>query len=102
MLCAHLFDALLSPAKKGLTSWLSFVMSYCLISIPDLCPLSCINILFARGNKKGMIFESKVKAKLFKIWFMAGKGLTSWLLLVLFIVYILLLSHVVSWVRCGT
>ena len=31
----------------------------------------------------------------------AGKGLTSWLLLVMFIVF-LLLSHVVSWVRCGT
>ena len=29
----------------------------------------------------------------------AGKGLTSWLLLVMFIVF-LLLSHVVSWVRC--
>ena len=30
MLCAHLFiDALWSPAGKGLTSWLSFVMSYC-------------------------------------------------------------------------
>ena len=28
-------------------------------------------------------------------------GLTSWLLLVMFIV-LLLLSHVVSWVRCGT
>ena len=58
LLCfrAHLFvDALWSPARKGLTSWLSFVMSgvkfhfpigilgqvWCLIvSIPDLCPLS--------------------------------------------------------------
>ena len=55
--CVRLFiDALWSPAGKGLTSWLSFVMSYvkfslshwyplgqvwCLIvSIPDLCPLS--------------------------------------------------------------
>ena len=54
LLCfrAHLFiDALLSPAGKGLTSWLSFVMSSCevvtfplvsclIVSIPDLCPLS--------------------------------------------------------------
>ena len=48
-------DALLSPAGKGLTSWLSLVMSYCvfvifpygllgqvwylIVSIPDLCPL---------------------------------------------------------------
>ena len=31
----------------------------------------------------------------------AGKGQTSWLLFVMFIVF-LLLSHVVSWVRCGT
>ena len=31
----------------------------------------------------------------------AGKGLTSWLLLVMSIVF-LLLSHVVSWVKCGT
>ena len=30
-----------------------------------------------------------------------GKGLTSWLLFVMFIV-IMLLSHFVSWDRCGT
>ena len=35
------------------------------------------------------------------LWSPAGKGLTSWLLLVMFIVF-LLLSHVVSWVACGT
>ena len=35
------------------------------------------------------------------LWSPAGKGLTSWLWLVMFIVF-LLLSHVVSWVRCGT
>ena len=37
------------------------------------------------------------------LWSSAGKGLTSWLLLVMFIVF-LLLSYVVyvSWVRCGT
>ena len=34
------------------------------------------------------------------LWLPAGKGLTSWLLFVMFIV-VLLLSHVVSWVRCG-
>ena len=33
--------------------------------------------------------------------FWSPAGLTSWLLLVMFIVF-LLLSHVVSWVRCGT
>ena len=53
---AHLFiDALWSPAGKGLTSWLSFVMSrvfvtlpcgilgqlwYLIVSISDFCPLS--------------------------------------------------------------
>ena len=35
------------------------------------------------------------------LWSPAKNGLTSWLLLVMFIVF-LLLSHVVSWVRCGT
>ena len=35
------------------------------------------------------------------LWSPAGKGLTSWLLIVMFIVF-LLLSHVVSCVRCGT
>ena len=50
------FDALLSPAGRGLAAWLSFVMSNCvfvtfpcgilgqvwylIVSIPDLCPLS--------------------------------------------------------------
>ena len=59
LLCfrAHLFiDTVWSPAGKGLTSWLSFVMSNCVfvtfpcgilgqvwnlvVSIPDRCPLS--------------------------------------------------------------
>ena len=35
------------------------------------------------------------------LWLPEGKWLTSWLLFVLFIV-ILLLSHLVSWDRCGT
>ena len=35
------------------------------------------------------------------LWSPEGKGLTSWLLFVMFIV-ILLLSHLVSWDRCGT
>ena len=34
------------------------------------------------------------------MWSPAGK-LTSWLLLVIFIVFVLL-SHVASWARCGT
>ena len=53
LLCFHAFiDALSSPAGKGLTSWLSFVMSNCefvtsldqmwylIVSIPEFCPLS--------------------------------------------------------------
>ena len=57
---ARLFiDALWSPAGKGVTSWLSFVMSNCvfvtfpcgilgqvlylIVSIPDLCLLSYIS-----------------------------------------------------------
>ena len=35
------------------------------------------------------------------LWSPAGKGLTSWILLMMFIVF-LLLSHVVSWARCST
>ena len=35
------------------------------------------------------------------LWSLVGKGLSSWLLFVMFIV-ILLLSQLVSWDRCGT
>ena len=35
------------------------------------------------------------------LWSSEGKSLTSWLLFVMFIV-VLLLCHLVSWVRCGT
>ena len=35
------------------------------------------------------------------LWSPAGKGQTTWLLLVMLTVF-LLLAHVVSWVRCGT
>ena len=59
-LCARLFIcALWSPAGKGLTSWLSFVVSNCefvtfpfgilgqvwylIVSIPDLCTLTYFN-----------------------------------------------------------
>ena len=53
LLCLHaslFIDALWSPDRNVLTSWFSFVMSYCevgilgqvwclIVSIPDLCPL---------------------------------------------------------------
>ena len=35
-------------------------------------------------------------------WSPAGKGLTSWLSCMLCFIVFLSLSHVVSWVRCGT
>ena len=35
------------------------------------------------------------------LWSPEGKGLASWLLFVMFVV-MLLISHLVSWDRCGT
>ena len=69
-LCARLFIcALWSPAGKGLTSWLSFVVSNCefvtfpigilgqvrylIVSIPDLCTLTyfdCVFIIYESGR----------------------------------------------------
>ena len=42
-LCARLFNcALWSPAGKGLTSWLSFVMSYCeFVTFPLVSCVGC-------------------------------------------------------------
>ena len=66
MFCARLFIcALWSPAGKGLTSWLSFVVStvsgilgqvwYLIVSIPDLCTLTyyvrCINCSYNYAAK---------------------------------------------------
>ena len=41
--CAHLFiDALWSPAGKGLTSWLSFVMPNCeIVTVPLVFWVRC-------------------------------------------------------------
>ena len=59
-LCARLFIcAFWSPAGKGLTSWLSFVVSNCefgilgqvwylIVSIPDLCTLHTFLTIFAK------------------------------------------------------
>ena len=62
-LCALLFIcALWSPAGKGLTSWLSFVVSNCefvsigilgqvwylIVLIPDLCTLTYFNVKFLK------------------------------------------------------
>ena len=48
-----------------------------------------------------LVFVMLSRLLIAALWSPAEKGLTSWLLLVMFIVF-LLLSHVVSPVRCGT
>ena len=48
-----------------------------------------------------LVFLMLLRLSIAALWSPAGKGLASWLLLVMFIVF-LLLSRVVSWVRCGT
>ena len=48
-----------------------------------------------------LVFLMLMRLFIAALWSPAGKGLTSWLLLVMFIVF-LLLTLVVSWVRCGT
>ena len=48
-----------------------------------------------------LVFRMLSRLLIATLWSPAGKGLTSWLLLVMFIVF-LLLSHVVSWVSSGT
>ena len=48
-----------------------------------------------------LVFAILTRLFIAALWSTAGKRLTSWLLYVMFIVF-LLLSHVVSWVRCGT
>ena len=49
----------------------------------------------------GLVFLMLSRLFIAVWWSPAGKGLTSWLLLDMFIVF-LLLSHVISWVSCGT
>ena len=48
-----------------------------------------------------LVFFMLLRLFIAALWSPAGKGLTSWPLFVTFIVF-LLLSHVVSCVRCGT
>ena len=47
-----------------------------------------------------IVFLMLLRLFIAALWSPAGKGLTSWLFLVMFIVFSLL-SHVVSWVRGG-
>ena len=48
-----------------------------------------------------LVFVMHSRLFIAALWSAEGKGLTSWLLFVMFI-GILLLSHLVSWDRCGT
>ena len=48
-----------------------------------------------------LVFAMLSRLFMAALWSPEGKRLNSWLLFVLFIV-ILLLSHLVSWDRCGT
>ena len=47
-----------------------------------------------------LVFLMLLRLFIAALWSPAGKGLTSWLLLVMFTIF-LLLSHEVSWVGCG-
>ena len=82
LLCFHalLFvDALWSPAEKGLTSWLLFVMSivtlsllgqvWCLIvSIPDLCPFSYFNIIICVFQINILLRDMKQESQFDKVF----------------------------------
>ena len=48
-----------------------------------------------------LVFHMLLRLFIAALWSPAVKGLIPWSLLVIFIV-VLLLSHVISWVRCGT
>ena len=68
--------------------------------------VSCVSHAFASVHCGSFVFLGLVILMLSRLfiaalWAPAEKGLSSWLLLVMFILF-LLLSHVVSWVRCGT
>ena len=69
-------------------------MSYNLQSNP-------VNSVAPLVDQLCLVFIMLLRLFIAALWSPAGKGLTSWVLLVMFIVF-LLLSHVVSWVRCGT
>ena len=91
--CARLFiEAMWSPAGKGLTSWLSFVMSNCevvtfplvdtdgkvttsqlgqvwclIVSIPDLCPFSYFQFAGVQFLSFSLVCMGFVRKK-FLIW----------------------------------
>ena len=78
-LCARLFIcALWSPAGKGLTSWLSFVVYNCefpvgilgqvwylIVSIPDLCTLTYFEILPTKSERKSLCQFSTTEVRIY-------------------------------------
>ena len=48
-----------------------------------------------------LVFVMLLRLFIAALWSPAGKDLTSWLLFVMFNC-VFVISHVVSWVRCGT
>ena len=110
------FAALWSSTGKELTSWLSCVLRFLVF-----VSMSISDFRARWRHETGLspqvkYFTDRYKACCFCVsfviyvllwrlfiavlWSPAGKGLTSWLLFVMFN-YVLSLSHVVSWVRCG-
>ena len=61
--------------------------------------MNCLNVGFVFFLL--LVFLMLLRLFITALWSTAGKGLTSWLLLVMFILF-LLLPHVVSRVRCST
>ena len=100
-LCARLFIcALWSPAGKGLTSWLSFVVSVVSLSLSHWYPGSGVVFYCIGTSFVDLLCFCSVLcllclcARLFicALWAPAGKGLTFWLSLVVSVVS-LSLSH---------
>ena len=80
----------LLPLKYNYVWWnLIRKMAQCVCTSAIFCDKTELSLTLARHRMRN------------DLWSPAGKGLTFWLLLVMFIVF-LLLSHWVSWVRCGT
>ena len=82
-------------ARLASWNWFSPPVKYFLLTVPRRY-FFCGSFVFLC-----LVFLMLLRFFIAALWLPAGKGLASWLLLVMFIVC-LLLSHVVSWVRCGT
>ena len=105
-LCVRLFIcALWSPAGKGLTSWLSCVMSYCKVVTFSLVSWvrhgTCL-YRFLIFSPSFTLFALCFRARVFidALWSPAGNGLTSWLSFVMSNCEVATFPWV-SLVRCG-